>query len=312
MNRPDLSALLSEWKPLLGCSDWRIACRYVADLPDRAVAQVSALWQYLEANIEILDPATRQHDVEETLVHELAHLPLAPFENEPGSMAEALEERAVETYARALIAIKRNKAPTAIQSLARKQLGSAVAGAVTRFRKKTTRYRMWFDPVRFGEIMMELGGMPDLPEPAKALIAELAGMATGAETSVSDPVDPMLNKDAPKPGDVAPANVFRLQADKYAQRRMLDEKSMAADTARTKARKVLGDRCTPAFEQRLLKMDDPDRIDAAVQDVLSAVGAPVKSRETVQEPTDPKTGAKPLGAFTARLAARGVLNGGAQ
>lgn len=313
MIKPDLDALVREWKPIFGCSDWRITCRYVAALPDAmAVARCLPLWKYLEASIEIVDPTTREHDVEETLVHELGHLPFAPFETVAGSFEEAMEERAVETWARGLIALKRNKAPAPLQAMARRQITSKLVGARMRLATGKARSRMSFDAARFGEIMMELGALPDLPDPAKALISELAGMAAGG--GPASEVDAAM-KEEPKPGDAATmpmGGAYRQKADAYAKKRMLIEQGMAADSARAKARQQLGARCTPALEKRLIAMTEPDAIESTVTAILEADGAQGKAREKIREPTDPKTGAKPSGPFTARLQARGVLAGGAQ
>ncbi len=312
--RPDLDALLAEWKPIFGCSDWRINCQYTSGLPDGTLAKVKALWKYLEAVIWIADPATVPHDVEETLVHELGHLPFAPFETEEGSFQDAMEERAVETIARGMIALKRNKAPTQVQAVARRQIDSHLSVARARLKARKARSTM-FDAARFGEIMMELGATPDLPDSIKPLIAELAGMAAGGEAMPSDPLKEEPKPTPPIPGSLPAFRVSALtaQADGYARKRVDLERSMAADAARTKARKDLGARCTPALERRLIGMTEPDQIESTVAAIIDSSPAAEKgkSRETAKEPTiDPP--AAPTGRYTARLAASGLLSKGGE
>lgn len=299
--KPDLQALLAEWKPIIGVSDWRIGIEYVSDLPDGAIAVCSPLWDYLEAKIAIVDPDVQAHDVEETLVHELVHLPLAPLNTQPGTWERAMEERAVESIARGLISVKRGgrPVPDAMQDISRRSL--RYVSASIRARRQGKRYRMAFDPVRFGEIMMELGGMPDLPDPAKVLIAELAGMATGSEAA------PM--KEEPKDNPMMPGTAMAKQADAYARKRRDIERDMARDAALTKARKDLGPLCKPALETRLAKMIEPSDIESTVAAVLEAAGE-ARNREQIKEPTDLNDGkVKPKGAYTQRLAARGMLGG---
>lgn len=108
--RPDIDELLAFWQPLLRLADWDILARYERHL-DRS-GWCSMQVAYKRAEIRIMDPldwndAWRPYDAEKFLVHELCHLHFAVFNTENGSLLGIAEEQAVESFARALIALKR-------------------------------------------------------------------------------------------------------------------------------------------------------------------------------------------------------------
>ena len=114
--RIDLAPLLAEWQPLLRLADWDIVARYVRHL-DRCTVSYDA--KYKHASIALVDPidwpadATFPYDIEKHLVHELCHLHLAPLDIANNTPMHLHEEQAVESLARAFVALKRRTCPPA-------------------------------------------------------------------------------------------------------------------------------------------------------------------------------------------------------
>jgi hypothetical protein len=109
--KPDLSALLTFWQPLLKLADWDVVVMYERHLEGRGLC--TRQFAYKTATIRIVDPIdyqdkVRPQDVEKTLVHELLHLHLAAFDTPNGTPLGDAEEQAVESLARAFVALKRS------------------------------------------------------------------------------------------------------------------------------------------------------------------------------------------------------------
>lgn len=108
--RCDLVALLAEWQPLLRLADWNVTAAYVRHLDH---CSVSFDTRYKRARIRMVDPIDwpedpiDPYDIEKHLVHELCHLHLAPLAIENDSPNHLHEEQAVESLARAFVALKR-------------------------------------------------------------------------------------------------------------------------------------------------------------------------------------------------------------
>lgn len=111
-DRPDLDALLAEWQPALRLQHWTITVEYKRRLG--ASAQNRYMMLSLKSKIEIIDPidydadfCNEPQDVERSLVHELLHLHFAPISPDNDSPGHLHEEQAVESLARAFVALKR-------------------------------------------------------------------------------------------------------------------------------------------------------------------------------------------------------------
>lgn len=110
--RPDLDALLAEWQPALRLQHWTITVQYTRRL--EASAQNRYMLLSLKSKIEIVDPidynadyCNEPQDVERSLVHELLHLHFAAISPDNDSPQHVHEEQAVESLARAFVALKR-------------------------------------------------------------------------------------------------------------------------------------------------------------------------------------------------------------
>jgi hypothetical protein len=109
--KPELDALLAYWQPLLKLADWDVIVRYERHMESSGLC--SRALDYKRATIRILDPidwqdTVRVQDVEHDLVHELLHLHFAPFHTPNDTPMGTAEEQAVESLARAFIALKRS------------------------------------------------------------------------------------------------------------------------------------------------------------------------------------------------------------
>ncbi len=105
-----------EWQSILRLDDWVITIKFVRkdDMPEEDV-QGHVKWNYhaKTAWIRVLDPRDYTgdgvQDIEDTVVHELVHLHLAPWETGEGTAEYALQEQAIELITGALLAVKRRK-----------------------------------------------------------------------------------------------------------------------------------------------------------------------------------------------------------
>jgi len=112
--KPDLAALVADWQARLRLRDWRVSVKYVVDLRDSAGRPCHGLcYPFLDAKkatILIRDPESSPPvasapTVEETVVHELVHLHIAPLAG--STQAEvAAEEQAVWSIAEAIMTVK--------------------------------------------------------------------------------------------------------------------------------------------------------------------------------------------------------------
>lgn len=112
--KPDLAALVADWQARLRLRDWRVTVKYVTDLRDSGGRPCHGLcYPFLDAKkatILIRDPESSPPvagapTVEETVVHELVHLHIAPLSG--STQAEvAAEEQAVWSIAEAIMTVK--------------------------------------------------------------------------------------------------------------------------------------------------------------------------------------------------------------
>lgn len=112
MNRPDLRALVAHWQEVLRLRDWRIEVEYVrrlgADEGSPCYGLCTPFVDAKSARIRVNDPATphtsSDPSVEETIVHELLHLHVAPLAQH-SSAGIAAEEQAVWAITDAIMKI---------------------------------------------------------------------------------------------------------------------------------------------------------------------------------------------------------------
>ena len=107
----ELARLCQVYGELLGLGDWRLSARYARRREEINPGSVGQLnWQRHPAKqAEVLIHPGAGHDHEVTFVHELIHIPL--LECPPKSRREErLQERAIDTYARALVRASRGEA----------------------------------------------------------------------------------------------------------------------------------------------------------------------------------------------------------
>lgn len=117
MTQDELQALCHEWQGVLRLQDWDVKVFVVRkrDLSSGDVmGEISFTLPKKTAVISILDPVDYDPDIawgqdqEQTLVHELLHLHMAPFDHSEGLEHTAMEW-AVDSIAKALVSLKRGE-----------------------------------------------------------------------------------------------------------------------------------------------------------------------------------------------------------
>lgn len=119
MTNSDLQALCAEWQSALRLQDWDIKAQFARQSKfNISEAQGECRWVLSKkaALIFILDPIDYPTDTlwaqdpECTLVHELLHCHMAPFDDfDYGSPKDVAVEQAIDLIAKALVALKRAK-----------------------------------------------------------------------------------------------------------------------------------------------------------------------------------------------------------
>lgn len=112
--RPDLDALLAEWKPILRLQDWDITAEYARHWDmNGAVGNCTPSIERNLATIKILepsdiDPSIRgNNSVLATLVHELLHVPCNYFRPDTDSLNYQLWERHIDMMSVILVNLHR-------------------------------------------------------------------------------------------------------------------------------------------------------------------------------------------------------------
>lgn len=119
LTEDEITVLCAEWQQILGLQDWDVKPGiYRASRFNVAEAQAECNWTLKKktALIRILDPTDYPEnimwpqDLEQSLVHELLHLHMAPFDDtKSGSPEEIMMEQATDLIAKALVRLKRQK-----------------------------------------------------------------------------------------------------------------------------------------------------------------------------------------------------------
>lgn len=119
LDQPQLEESAKEWQKILGLNDWDIKPGiYRANQMETEGNEAECDWVLRKktAIIRVLDPIDYPEnilwpqDMEESLVHELIHLHIAPFDvSKSGSLEETAMEQAVDQLSRAFIRLKRHQ-----------------------------------------------------------------------------------------------------------------------------------------------------------------------------------------------------------
>jgi hypothetical protein len=234
----DACTAVKRWLSLLGITD-RVKVEIgQIDPSTNAVTYINA--DYLEALIVFNDPAICGHyDLEEVAAHEVFHIPMADFKTQAGTPQRSAEERAVERFSRAFVALWRGTAPASRVSLA--PTLRAIIASSPRARQRIAARKRVSMPEELMTLLMSAGeaaGREDVPEDVKELLRKLAAAAvTGEAPPAGEPGDAPPEAEAePKPEDEPPAPAARAGLSAKA-RKALDAADAAAEQAEALARK---------------------------------------------------------------------------
>lgn len=109
MSRPSLPRLVKKWQRILSLQDWDITASYrkkLSEVGNLGECEVTATLR--AADMLILDPAAKRHDVELTVVHEMVHVSTW-WTNINGSTSHrnVIGEQHIEALAKALVDLDR-------------------------------------------------------------------------------------------------------------------------------------------------------------------------------------------------------------
>lgn len=198
----DCCASVRRWLSLLGITD-RVKVEVRRLEPANVCAKTWTNPDYLEALIVFNDPAVcGPYDLEEVAAHEVFHIPFGDFQTKSGTKERSTEERAVERFSRAFVALWRGTPAFARVSLA-PTLRAIIASSP---RARLAAKRRDVMPEELIALMMAAGeaaGREDVPEDVKELLRKLAAAAvTGDAPPASDAGDqPPAAEADPKPED---------------------------------------------------------------------------------------------------------------
>jgi hypothetical protein len=209
--KPDLAQLLADWQRKLRLQDWRIAISYVPDLTTRdgrpCFGLCSPFVDGKEARIQIRDPELSKPipgavamPIEETIVHELLHLHLAPLsEQTPAGIAA--EEQAVWAITEAMTSTR--------DAGQRAQMTRALLAVSARFSAARRGRQQGMDPILIAalEAAIASGDMKQI----EALVASLKGQSGEAPPGEAPaeqgaPGAPEETPPPPKAAGAAPAD----------------------------------------------------------------------------------------------------------
>lgn len=119
LTEQELKEKCLEWQKILNLQDWDIKPGIYRNSRFETVgSQAECNWVLKKkmATIRIVDPVDYPNniqwpqDMEQSLVHELVHLHIAPFdESKSGSLEEIMMEQATDLIAKAMVKLKRGE-----------------------------------------------------------------------------------------------------------------------------------------------------------------------------------------------------------
>jgi hypothetical protein len=197
----DCRAAVRRWLGLLGITD-RVKVE-VGQLEANFCAKTWTNPDYLEALIVFNDPAVcGPYDLEEVAAHEVFHIPMGEFRTEPGTPERSAEERCVERFSRAMVAMMRGTQGFARVALAPKL--RAMIGASSRARRAIAaggRAKMDEATIQLMMAAGEAAGREDVPEDVKELLRKLAAAAVTGEAEPLEEVPAAAAEPEAKPED---------------------------------------------------------------------------------------------------------------
>jgi hypothetical protein len=236
----DCCSAVKRWLSLLGITD-RVQVK-VGKLEPHVCASTWTNPDYLEALIVFNDPAVSgPYDLEEVAAHEVFHIPMAGFQTKSGTRERSEEERVVERFSRAFVALWRGT-PFANRVALAPTL-RAIIGQSRKARHRLAVKRRVVMPEELIALMMAAGeaaGREDVPEDVKELLRKLAaaavtGDAPPASEAEPDNAPPAAEAD-PKPEDEPPPPAMRAGLSEKA-RKALDAADAKAEEALALAKK---------------------------------------------------------------------------
>lgn len=231
----DACAAVKRWMSLLGITD-RVQVK-VGKLEPNICASTWTNPDYLEALIVFNDPAiSGPYDLEEVAAHEVFHIPMAGFQTRAGTRERSEEERVVERFSRAFVALWRGT-PFASRVALAPQL-RAIIGESRKARYRLAAKRRIAMPEELIALMMAAGeasGRDDVPEDVKELLRKLAAAAVTGEAPPAGDA-PAAAEAEPKPEDESVPPAMRAGLSEKARRALADAEA-DAETARELAKK---------------------------------------------------------------------------
>ena len=105
----EYSKLLDYWKPRLGLSDWeiRFEAKHPHDMRSEAQGSCYVTRSRRIAYIEVAEPQAKEHDVEQTVVHELLHCYFDLQDFDAKDYAYVQSETGVDAIACLLVKMRR-------------------------------------------------------------------------------------------------------------------------------------------------------------------------------------------------------------
>lgn len=236
----DACAAVRRWLSLLGITD-RVQVK-VGKLEPHVCASTWTNPDYLEALIVFNDPAVSgPYDLEEVAAHEVFHIPMAGFQTQAGTRERSEEERVVERFSRAFVALWRGTSFASRAALA-PQLRAIIGESRKARHRLAVKRRVGMNQATV-DLILKVGAAAereDVPDDVRALLRELVAATVADETPAGDdPVpDPPAAEAAPKPEDEPPAPAMRAGLSDKA-RRALEVADADAEQAAALAKKRL-------------------------------------------------------------------------
>jgi hypothetical protein len=195
--------LVAEFVALL-VPDWQIQVEFANIYP--LLGECYPSWEYKGGLLRFHDvdqwPIDAVYDLELTVAHEVGHCVLAVMCTEAGTWQRRAEEWIVETFARALVALRRGlkREPARLAAEMRALMTTTVAR-----RRTASAERKRMDP-ELAKLIMELGAMLETEQVSaelRAAIEALVARATGGDATIEPEAPPAATP--PEEQDARPA-----------------------------------------------------------------------------------------------------------
>jgi hypothetical protein len=322
----DACAAVRRWLSLLGITD-RVQVK-VGKLEPNICASTWTNPDYLEALIVFNDPAVSgPYDLEEVAAHEVFHIPMAGFQTRAGTRERSEEERVVERFSRAFVALWRGT-PFASRVALAPTLRAIIGQSRKARHRLAAKRREGMDQATV-DLILKVGAAAereDVPEDVRALLRELvAATVTGEAPPASETENaPPAAEADPKPEDEPPPPAMRAGLSEKARKALeaadrdaeqaaeLAKERKALETIAT--RNALFDSAPDVFGGHLAKrreiyqsapLDEIKRYIEGERVKRTPAGDDPKARKSVDHFREPPTGAsgittKNAGGFTVK------------